>query len=144
MLTNILLVIHTLSAVSMVILILLQQGKGADMGAAFGGGSSQSVFGSRGSANFLSRTTAILVAVFFTTSLSLAYLYSKQSVRQSVISTTPVSTPVEQQEAGKDAVESGKQDNTPTSESSKAKDDIPSVPRQSGAPVESDVPEAPK
>ena len=82
MLTNILLVVHMLSAVSIVVLVLLQQGKGADMGAAFGGGGgSQSVFGSRGSANFLSRTTAVLATLFFITSLSLAYVYSQQSVR---------------------------------------------------------------
>ena len=55
------------------------------MGAAFGGGSSQSVFGSRGSSNFLSRTTAVLVTVFFITSLSLAYIYTRQSTETSVL-----------------------------------------------------------
>ena len=77
--TSILTVIHLVTAIAIVVLVLLQQGKGADMGAAFGGGSSQSVFGSRGSANFLSRTTGILAAVFFATGLSLAYMYTKQS-----------------------------------------------------------------
>ena len=61
-------------AVALCGLILLQHGKGADMGAAFGSGSSGSLFGAAGSANFLSRTTAILAAVFFLTSLGLTYL----------------------------------------------------------------------
>jgi preprotein translocase subunit SecG len=79
---EILLVIHTLTAVAIIGLVLLQQGKGADMGAAFGSGASQTLFGSRGSATFLSRTTAVLAAVFFSTSLALAVVYSHQSGRQ--------------------------------------------------------------
>ena len=62
-----------LSALGMIGLILVQHGKGADMGAAFGSGGSGSLFGASGSANFLSRTTAVLAAVFFTTTLALAY-----------------------------------------------------------------------
>jgi preprotein translocase subunit SecG len=80
---NILLAIHVLAAIAIVVLVLLQQGKGADMGAAFGGGS-QTVFGSQGSANFLSRTTALLAAVFFFTSMSLAYIYGHRTEPQSV------------------------------------------------------------
>ena len=79
MLATILLVIHLVIAVAIIVLVLLQQGKGADMGAAFGGGSSQTLFGARGSANFLSRLTSGLVAGFFLTSLSLAYIYNQQS-----------------------------------------------------------------
>src|ERR1700739_3120135 len=60
-------------AVSMIVLILLQHGKGADMGAAFGSGASGSLFGASGSANFLSRTTAVLATVFFLTTIGLAY-----------------------------------------------------------------------
>ena len=67
------LVLHILAALGIVVLVLLQHGKGADMGAAFGSGSSGSVFGSAGSANFLSRTTAILAAVFFLSSVGLTY-----------------------------------------------------------------------
>ena len=67
------LVLHILAAVGIVVLVLLQHGKGADMGAAFGSGSAGSLFGSAGAANFLSRTTAILAAVFFATSLGLTY-----------------------------------------------------------------------
>jgi preprotein translocase subunit SecG len=76
---EILLVIHVLTAVGIVVFVLLQQGKGADMGAAFGGGASQTLFGARGSATFLSRTTAVLAAIFFATSLALAVVYSHQS-----------------------------------------------------------------
>src|SRR5205085_5055999 len=67
------LVIHVLAAAGIVVLVLLQHGKGADMGAAFGSGSAGSLFGSAGAANFLSRTTAVLAVVFFATSLGLTY-----------------------------------------------------------------------
>ncbi len=66
--------IHVLVGLSIIGLVLMQHGKGADMGAAFGSGSSGSLFGASGSANFLSRTTGVLAAVFFTTSLTLAYM----------------------------------------------------------------------
>jgi preprotein translocase subunit SecG len=66
-------IIHVLAALSVVGLVLMQHGKGADMGAAFGSGASGSLFGSSGSANFLSRATGILATVFFITSLTLAY-----------------------------------------------------------------------
>ena len=69
---SILVVVHLLLAIGLVALILVQHGKGADMGAAFGSGASASVFGSRGASNFLSRTTAVLAAAFFVTSLVLA------------------------------------------------------------------------
>ncbi len=67
------LVVHVLTALGVCGLVLLQHGKGADMGAAFGSGASGSLFGATGSANFLSRTTAVLAAIFFLTSLALAY-----------------------------------------------------------------------
>jgi preprotein translocase subunit SecG len=72
-LLTIVLAVQMLSALAMIGLILIQHGKGADMGAAFGGGSSGSLFGASGSANFLSRTTAVLAAVFFVCTLALAY-----------------------------------------------------------------------
>ncbi|MBB3191799.1 preprotein translocase subunit SecG [Halomonas cerina] len=71
------LMIHVAIAIALVVLILLQQGKGAEAGAAFGGGASQTVFGSRGSGNFLSRTTGVLAAAFFATSLTLAWFASQ-------------------------------------------------------------------
>ena len=68
--------VHVLIAIGLIGFVLLQHGKGADMGAAFGSGSSGSLFGAAGSANFLSRTTAILATVFFLTSLGLTYMVS--------------------------------------------------------------------
>ena len=70
---NEILAVHVLAALGIIFMVLLQHGKGADMGAAFGSGSSGSLFGATGSANFLSRTTAALALVFFLTSLGLAY-----------------------------------------------------------------------
>lgn len=72
-LLNLILAVQMLSAVAMIVLILIQHGKGADMGAAFGSGSSGSLFGASGSANFLSRATAVLATVFFVATLALAY-----------------------------------------------------------------------
>jgi len=91
---EILLVIHMLTAVAIIGLVLLQQGKGADMGAAFGGGGSQTLFGARGSATFLSRTTGILAAIFFATSLALAVVYSHQSGERahSIVDQVPPAT----------------------------------------------------
>jgi preprotein translocase subunit SecG len=71
---NFLLIVQIIVALSIIGLVLIQHGKGADAGAAFGGGSSGTVFGSRGSSNFLSRSTGILAAVFFANSLALAWL----------------------------------------------------------------------
>ncbi|MHB1565426.1 MAG: preprotein translocase subunit SecG [Acidiferrobacter sp.] len=72
--TDFLLVLQILVALALIAVVLVQHGKGADMGASFGGGSSQTLFGARGSATFLSRLTAGLATVFFATSLALAYL----------------------------------------------------------------------
>ena len=74
---NIVWIVHVITAVVLIGLVLIQHGKGADMGAAFGSGSAGSLFGSSGSANFLSRSTAVAATVFFITSLSLTYLYSR-------------------------------------------------------------------
>ena len=70
---TIILMVQMISAIAMIGLILVQHGKGADMGAAFGSGGSGSLFGASGSANFLSRTTAVLATVFFVCTLALAY-----------------------------------------------------------------------
>jgi preprotein translocase subunit SecG len=91
----ILLTFHVLSALGIIGLVLVQHGKGADMGAAFGSGASGSLFGATGSANFLSRTTAVLAVVFFLTSLSLAYVASNKprssgSVMQDAVQSQPV------------------------------------------------------
>jgi preprotein translocase subunit SecG len=96
---TILFVVQVLVAIALCGLILLQHGKGADMGAAFGSGSSGSLFGASGSANFLSRTTSILAAVFFLTSLGLTYLgttHARKDVRQQgVMQDTPATKAVE-------------------------------------------------
>ena len=78
--TNVLIAVHVLVALSIIGLVLLQHGKGADMGSGFGGGSSGSLFGATGSANFLSRTTAVLATIFFLLSLALAYVATQKPV----------------------------------------------------------------
>ncbi len=116
LLTKILLGLFFFIAIAMVVLILLQRGKGSDLGAVFGGGS-QSVFGSRGSANFLSRMTAVLATVFFGIALGLAFIYTGQHTPQSVTDTI-----IESQNTS----------------------DLPSLPSDSGDAIESDLPQAPQ
>ena len=82
---NLVTVIHILAAAGVIGLVLLQHGKGADMGAAFGSGASGSLFGVSGSSNFMSKATAACVVVFFATSLSLAYMASHRTGNGSVI-----------------------------------------------------------
>lgn len=94
-LVNVILAVQMLAALGMIGLILVQHGKGADMGAAFGSGSSGSLFGASGSANFLSRTTAILAAVFFAATLALAYFGNvRPAGTGSVLETPAASVPV--------------------------------------------------
>lgn len=76
---TVLIVIHVFLSIGLIGMVLIQHGKGADMGAAFGSGASSTVFGSRGASNFLSRSTGILAAAFFLTSLALAYFAMQQS-----------------------------------------------------------------
>lgn len=85
---TVILVIHVLIAISLVTLILLQQGKGAEMGAAFGSGASSTVFGSRGAASFMTRSTAMLATAFFLTSLALAYFSIQASSPKGIGSVT--------------------------------------------------------
>ena len=99
---TILVVTQVLAAIALIGLVLLQHGKGADAGAAFGSGASGTVFGARGSANFLSRATAICAAVFFLASLSLAYVVQVRKAPDSVVDgvapagQTPSAVPAEQ------------------------------------------------
>ena len=86
-------VVNVASAVSVIVLVLLQQGKGADMGAAFGSGASGSLFGSSGSANFLSRTTGILAAVFFISTLGLTYISNNKTESKGVMENVKSSQP---------------------------------------------------
>ena len=89
---TLLLVVHVIAALGIIGLVLLQHGKGADMGAAFGGGASGSVFGATGSANFLSRATAILATVFFLTSMGLTWYYAHKGTSKGVMATQPASS----------------------------------------------------
>ena len=108
--TNVLIVAHVLSALAIIGLVLLQHGKGADMGSGFGGGASGSLFGATGSANFLSRATAVLAAIFFTLSLALAYVATRKPSEQGggVIDairskqTQPAKPPAEEQKPSAD------------------------------------------
>lgn len=79
MLETVIVVLHLLGAIGVVVLVLLQQGKGADAGASFGAGASSTVFGSQGTTTFLSRVTAILATVFFMTSLGLGYFAKEKA-----------------------------------------------------------------
>jgi preprotein translocase subunit SecG len=98
--STLILAVQMLSALGMIGLILIQHGKGADMGAAFGSGGSGSLFGASGSANFLSRTTAVLAAVFFVCTLALAYFGNVRpttsgSVLENTVTTDPATAPAQ-------------------------------------------------
>lgn len=96
MVHTLILVAHVVVALALIALVLLQQGKGADAGAAFGSGASSTMFGSQGSASFLSRTTAVLATTFFVTSLTLAYFSTQTSVPKSVVERVQLEKPVEE------------------------------------------------
>ena len=96
----VILIVHVLAAVCVIGLVLMQHGKGADMGAAFGSGSAGSLFGATGSANFLSRSTAVFAVIFFLSSMGLSYLTFERSNTVGVMSTDlPVSSEVPAPEA---------------------------------------------
>ncbi|MDO9225603.1 MAG: preprotein translocase subunit SecG [Pseudomonadota bacterium] len=97
--------VHVLVALVLIGLVLMQHGKGADMGAAFGGGSSGSLFGATGSANFMSRTTAVLATAFFLTSMGLTYFSSQKDdafkpIAQPVAPAAPMPAPVNLDKSG--------------------------------------------
>ena len=110
-----LVIVHVLIAVSIIGMVLLQQGRGADAGAGFGGGASNTLFGARGSASFLSRTTAILAVLFFSSSLVLAYLGGKQDNKSQDIMDSSVKEQVQP--------------------------DLPPVTKESSVPAKTDLPE---
>ena len=97
--TNVLIVLHVLVALAIIGLVLLQHGKGADMGSGFGGGASGSLFGATGAANFLSRTTAVLAALFFILSLALAYVATRRPMEEGGVMDTMRSQPAPQKPA---------------------------------------------
>ena len=99
------LIIHVLAAAGIIGLVLMQHGKGADMGAAFGSGSAGSLFGATGSANFLSRSTAVFAVVFFVTSMGLSYLSFEKTSSVGVMSSDqlPIGSEAPVPELGVDA-----------------------------------------
>lgn len=112
----VIMVLHVLAALVVIGLVLLQHGKGADMGAAFGSGASGSLFGATGSANFLSRTTAVLAAAFFVTSLGLTYFSASKSRDRGVMAThksTPAAPAAEKPVPPPTAVEGSKAPEVP-------------------------------
>jgi len=108
-LTTLLIVLQVICAIAIIVLVLLQHGKGADMGAAFGSGASGSLFGATGSANFLSRSTGAVAAVFFIATLGLAYTATSvravKAPQGGVMGTIPTEAPKADpgKEAKKDA-----------------------------------------
>ena len=87
------LIIHVLAAVAVIVLVLLQHGRGADAGAAFGSGSSGTVFGARGAASFLTRLTTMMATIFFLTSISLAWMASQTLDQRSVVERVEIVEP---------------------------------------------------
>jgi len=134
-------VLHLFLAIGLVGLVLIQHGKGADAGAAFGSGASATVFGARGSGNFLSRATAALATLFFLTSMALAYYASQVGEPQGLMEradvpagpAAPAPAPVEMQ---KDVPV------VPRLGGDEALTDVPTVPPTT-APASGDTPEAP-
>lgn len=145
---NVILIVQILSALGMIGLILVQHGKGADMGAAFGSGGSGSLFGASGSANFLSRTTSILAAVFFVSTLLLTYLGgSRSSSTGSVLEGAAVTAPAANSTATPAAVPASPANqipgNAPAGSAEPAKSQVPAaVPSTAPATKPSTVPAA--
>jgi len=123
--TNIAIVVHVVIALAIIGLVLLQHGKGADMGSGFGSGSSGSLFGATGSANFLSRMTAVLATVFFLTSLGLAYLATNKPRAGGGVLDAAKSAP---------AGSASKPEAVPAKEGTKPATDVPGVPGATNAP----------
>jgi preprotein translocase subunit SecG len=132
---NVVVTVHVLIALAIIGLVLLQHGKGADMGSGFGSGSSGSLFGATGSANFLSRATAVLATIFFITSLGLAYLATskpkstggvldaaKKELSVPAAPTAPTAVPAPAKPAAESSSEAPKPAPAAPAEGSKAKE----------------------
>jgi len=134
MLHSIVLGVHLIVAIMIVGLVLLQRGKGAEAGTGFGAGASGTVFGARGSANFLSRATGVLATVFFITSLALAYLSTQRTAPSSLLDAPAQTAPASQE--------------PPTSEPSGATQappaatDLPQLPKDAAPAPAGDAPPA--
>lgn len=142
MLETLVVVAHVLIAVALVALVLIQQGKGADAGAAFGGGASQTVFGSQGSGNFLTRATAFLAVLFFVTSFTLA-VFAKERAEVAgqigVPETEQTSAPAG--EAGSGPEQAGDSNNVPALEEGSASGGQSGKTKQDGSGDDSGIPE---
>ena len=121
------LVAHTLIAILLIVLVLMQRGKGADAGAAFGAGASGTVFGARGSASFFSRATAVLATLFFVSSLGLAYLSSQQTAAPTSLLDTVEETVEEVAPAAPDADALPSLDDEPAEAENDTIEALPSV-----------------
>ncbi len=120
------LITHTLIALLIIVLVLLQRGKGADAGAAFGAGASGTVFGARGSASFFSRATAVCATAFFVSSLALAYLSSQATqAPDSLLEGAPIIE--EEVDMAPDLSEEMPVSDMPTIESSEDIEELPSI-----------------
>lgn len=122
---QLILIVHVITALAIIGLILVQQGKGAEMGASFGAGASQTLFGSAGSGNVLTRATAILATLFFLTSLSLAYVAKQKTVEGADLIDIPVAE--ESRDIAPVPSDSADSADMPTGGSSDAETDMPSV-----------------
>jgi len=133
--TTILIIVHVVVCIALIMIVLLQTGKGADMGAAFGGGASQTLFGSTGASTFLSKATTGAAIIFMLTSLALAYLSSHRPA-DSIIKKTPA--PVEQPASVP---------TTPSDEAAPQQNSTPAPPapppQEQSAPQESGAPAKP-
>jgi preprotein translocase subunit SecG len=133
---TVLLVVHIFVALALIGLVLLQHGKGADMGAAFGSGASTTVFGARGSGSFMSRSTAVLATVFFLTSLTLAYFVERGAAPTSVMEKVQTTTtPEETLQPEQQVPPAAKPEQQATEPQPPAKADVPNVPEE-GVPSE--------
>jgi len=115
--TIFLIIIHVLVCIALIMIVLLQTGKGSDMGAAFGGGSSQTLFGSTGASTFLSKATTGAAIVFMLTSLGLAYMSSHRTGTESVVTATPPPVESPAQPAPGPAPATGSSDSQPAQQS---------------------------
>ena len=120
--SQVLIIIHLVVCVALIMIVLLQTGKGADMGAAFGGGASQTLFGSAGASTFLSKLTTVAAIIFMVTSLGLAY-YSSRRTQSSIMTDTrpPIEEQAQPQTGSLPPAESQPAEATPESQPAPAK-----------------------
>jgi preprotein translocase subunit SecG len=131
--STILIIVHVIVCVALIMIVLLQTGKGADMGAAFGGGGSQTLFGSTGASTFLSKATTGAAIIFMLTSLALAYLSSHRTA-DSIIQSTPA--PIEQPAPATQGGTSTQESSAPAQSAPAAQEQT--APQESNAPAKSE------